>query len=89
MATRRELSAGLAVWAILMSPPGASQTRPYSWPEPKFKDRREENVKIPMRDGVRLSTDLYSPIGADARLPVILIRSTIDCGRRPKFDTLP
>ncbi len=65
----------LAVWAVLLSPVCGAPTRSYSWPEPKFKVRREENVKIPMRDGVRLSTDLYFPIGEDGKLPVVLIRT--------------
>ena len=30
---------------------------------------------IPMRDGVRLSTDLYFPEGTPGKLPVVLIRS--------------
>ena len=29
---------------------------------------------VPMRDGVRLATDLYRPTGAGDKLPVILIR---------------
>jgi len=29
---------------------------------------------VPMRDRVRLATDLYFPVGAGERLPVILIR---------------
>lgn len=33
------------------------------------------NVFIPMRDGVRLATDLYLPGGAAARRPIILIRT--------------
>jgi len=47
----------------------------YSWPEPKYQVRVEENVKIPMRDGIRLSTDLYKPIDVGNKLPVILIRT--------------
>lgn len=35
----------------------------------------DRNVFIPMRDGVRLATDLYMPGGATARRPVILIRT--------------
>jgi putative CocE/NonD family hydrolase len=61
----------LAFCAVLISPLCGSAV----WPEPKFKVRREDNVKIPMRDGVRLSTDLYFPLGEDGKLPVILIRT--------------
>jgi len=44
-------------------------------PEPKYKVRIDRSVMIPMRDGVRLSTDLYFPLGAEDKLPVILIRT--------------
>jgi putative CocE/NonD family hydrolase len=47
----------------------------YSWPEPVYQIRVEENVGVPMRDGIKLSTDLYFPIDAGAKLPVILIRT--------------
>ena len=53
-----------------------AQTAPRdSWPEPINKIRVEENVKIPMRDGIKLSTDLYFPIDAGGKLPAILIRT--------------
>ncbi|MBL8266307.1 CocE/NonD family hydrolase [Steroidobacter sp.] len=35
----------------------------------------DRNVFIPMRDGVRLATDIYRPSGAAARRPVVLIRT--------------
>jgi predicted acyl esterase len=31
----------------------------------------EESVMVPMRDGVKLSTDLYFPTGDRQKLPVI------------------
>ncbi len=34
----------------------------------------QKNVMVPMRDGVRLATDIYRPSGAD-RYPVVLVRS--------------
>jgi uncharacterized protein len=37
--------------------------------------RLEESTFIPMRDGVKLATDLYFPVGMATRLPVILIRT--------------
>ena len=43
--------------------------------EPKYGVRLEPSVMISMRDGVRLSTDLYFPEGAPGKLPVVLIRS--------------
>jgi putative CocE/NonD family hydrolase len=44
-------------------------------PAPKYPVRTEQGVRVPMRDGVRLATDLYLPDGAGKRLPVILIRT--------------
>lgn len=46
----------------------------FSFPEAKYEVRVERSVMVPMRDGVRLSTDLYFPVGAEDKLPVILIR---------------
>jgi len=43
--------------------------------EPLYAVRVEENVRIPMRDGVKLATDLYFPEGATGKLPAILIRT--------------
>ena len=36
------------------------------------------NVKAPMRDGVRLSCDIYSPRGQSGPFPVILVRTPYD-----------
>lgn len=46
----------------------------YARPAPKHKFELRKNVMVPMRDGVRLATDIYTPTGAGERLPVILIR---------------
>src|SRR5581483_2624894 len=45
---------------------------------PLYHVRVETGVRVPMRDGVRLATDLYSPEGASERLPAILIRTPYD-----------
>ena len=42
---------------------------------PLYSVRVEENVRVPMRDGVKLATDLYFPEGATGKLPAILIRT--------------
>ena len=42
--------------------------------EPKFEVEIRPGVRAPMRDGVKLSTDLYLPKGAE-KAPVILIRT--------------
>ncbi len=46
--------------------------------QPQFEVRRVPSRQVPMRDGVRLSTDLYFPVGAPNRAPVILIRTPYD-----------
>lgn len=43
--------------------------------------RLERTVLVPMRDGVRLSTDIYSPVGVEVSLPVVLIRLPYNKGR--------
>ncbi len=47
-------------------------------PEAKYEIRVERSVRVPMRDGTRLSTDLYFPENAGEKLPVILIRTPYD-----------
>jgi len=42
---------------------------------PRYGVRIEVNVRVPMRDGTKLATDLYFPVGAVGKLPVILIRT--------------
>lgn len=60
------LFSSLPVWSQQPSPDAA---------EAEQKIRREGSVFVPMRDGVRLSTDLYFPEGLDGKLPVILVRT--------------
>ena len=49
--------------------------------------RAETGIMIEMRDGVRLSTDLFFPEGAEGKLPVILWRSIYD--KKGAFDREP
>jgi len=42
--------------------------------KPEFKVQTQENVMIPMRDGIKLATNIYRPEG-DMKCPVILIRT--------------
>jgi uncharacterized protein len=37
--------------------------------------RLEKSTMIPMRDGIKLSTDLYIPQGVRRKLPTVLIRT--------------
>ncbi len=50
-------------------------------PPPSYDVRAEYSVLVHMRDGVRLSTDLYFPVGAEEPLPVVLIRLPYDKSR--------
>jgi putative CocE/NonD family hydrolase len=56
---------------------GAAQdsSESISMPEPENEVRLEESRMVPMRDGVRLSTDLYFPEIPDKKLPTVLIRT--------------
>jgi len=47
-------------------------------PEPRYAIRLESNVMVPMRDSVKLATDLYFPVEAGEKLPAILIRTPYD-----------
>jgi uncharacterized protein len=40
-----------------------------------YKAHAETGIMVAMRDGVRLTTDLYFPEGARGKLPVVLWRS--------------
>ena len=44
-------------------------------PNPVYKVRLQKSQMIPMRDNIRLSTDLYFPEIIEKKLPVILIRT--------------
>src|SRR5262249_25265127 len=68
----------LIAGAAFMAPSWSQTPRQTSWPEPKYEVRVDESVMVPMRDGVRLSTDLYFPTSAGDKLPVILIRTPYD-----------
>ncbi|MFC2164134.1 CocE/NonD family hydrolase [Acidobacteriota bacterium] len=46
--------------------------------KPKYEVRVEKSIMVAMRDGVKLSTDLYFPVGVSKKLPVILIRLPYD-----------
>ncbi len=69
----RALLAGWIVTCCAGGARAADAAVPY--PAPKYAVELERNVMVPMRDGVRLATDLYKPVGAGSRLPVILIRT--------------
>jgi putative CocE/NonD family hydrolase len=47
---------------------------PYPRPDGAYEVDVERNTMVPMRDGVRLATDIYRPRGVSGPLPTILIR---------------
>jgi uncharacterized protein len=69
--------AAFALLALSLTHTSSAQSEPSDaeMPKPKYEIRLQKSVMIPMRDGVRLSTDLYFPVGAPEPLPVILIRT--------------
>lgn len=54
----------------------------YCWmahvPTPKYRVRREGNVKIVMPDGVKLASDIYKPARTTQPFPVLLLRTPYD-----------
>jgi hypothetical protein len=64
-----------AVMALFVSLIATAQQRWPDMPEITTEIRKEKSIFVPMRDGVRLSTDLYFPEGVDGKLPVILVRT--------------
>lgn len=64
-----------AVTLVLQAPIGAIAEDLPALPAAKYAVRLEKSVMVPMRDGVRLSTDLYFPEGANGPLPVVLFRT--------------
>ena len=42
---------------------------------PRPASLADGTVRVPMRDGVRLATDLYVPAGSGPPFPVVLIRT--------------
>ncbi|HEX4241309.1 MAG TPA: CocE/NonD family hydrolase [Steroidobacteraceae bacterium] len=62
----------LLVTALHAPPAGATDARD---PHGPYAYRADRNVFITMRDGTRLATDIYFPVGVSERSPVILIRT--------------
>ena len=54
---------------------GQTPGQKYSPAPAKYRVRLERSVWVPLRDGVKLSTDLYFPEAAGDKLSVILIRT--------------
>ncbi len=61
--------------SIAPAAPGRSQMDGGHSRTAMYSVRSEKGVQVPMRDGVRLSTDLYFPDGAAGALPTILVHT--------------
>lgn len=61
--------------ALVAEGASSSDAQSVSVPANEYDVRREKTVMVPMRDGVRLATDIYFPGGIDRPQPVILIRT--------------
>src|SRR3984885_5902421 len=73
------LSVGLATLAVRLPsqsgiPRSVSHYDEAKLSQPRYKIRREANVRVPMRDGVTLATDIYFP-DAPGKFPAILVRT--------------
>ncbi|MGE0554857.1 MAG: CocE/NonD family hydrolase [Gemmatimonadales bacterium] len=74
----------LAVGCLAATPlVGQVAEGPYPMPAPRFRFEVDSNVSVAMRDGIRLATDLYRPVDAGDRLPVILIRTPYNKAAMP------
>ncbi len=73
---RFRIAAALATLALLWPRAGAGQTQPpIAPPAAQNEFTIERGVMVPMRDGVRLATNLFRPTLPGPRFPVILIRT--------------
>jgi len=66
---------------LLCSASSAASQQPvghFPVPDGRYETRAVPSIFIPMRDGVRLATDLYFPVGAQGPLPTVLLRTPYD-----------
>jgi hypothetical protein len=76
MTEARLIAASIALWlAAVTAPSRAADLAPLPEPAARYAVRVEKSVMMPMRDGVRLSTDLYFPESDEQSWPVILLRT--------------
>jgi putative CocE/NonD family hydrolase len=77
MIHRRLHTGMLVVLVAISSRPLAAQPAgaPYPRPQGKYTVAVDRSVMVPMRDGVRLATDIYRPEGVVGPLPAILVRT--------------
>ncbi len=71
------------LWMILFVTTGSCFGQEVS--EPTFRVKEELDVKVVMRDGIRLSTNIYRP-DAEGKFPVLLMRTPYGNGREGNRD---
>lgn len=66
---------GLSLLAsFIFAGPVLEKTIEYKVSTPKYEVMMEMNVKVPMRDGIKLAIDIFRP-SAEGKFPVILVRT--------------
>ena len=73
--TRLPLIPCLLALAVAWPVAAHAQEQTATRPEAEYDVRRKKTVMVPMRDSVRLATDLYFPVGREEPQPVVLIRT--------------
>ena len=71
----------LVIWAAAAPAPSFAQDWMAQLSKPIHQVKQDVDVQVPMRDGVKLSTDLYIPSGPSVsatRFPTILMRTPYD-----------
>ena len=67
------IGASILLGSVSLS--GQDLEKKFDPPPPQYEIRSERNVMVPMRDGVKLATDIWFPVGVKEKLPVILVRT--------------
>jgi len=84
----RTLTLALCAYFAL-SRPGAAQDAsgaPYPRPAGAHEVTIERSVMVPMRDGVKLATDIYRPTDITGALPTVLMRTPYNKAANPAGD---
>jgi len=80
MNTKTTISLRLCLPAIIVFLLASVPLRGQNTPPSPARDFDKTEAMIPMRDGVRLHTRLYTPIGAAEKLPILLLRTPYGIG---------
>lgn len=74
-AVRNVCRIAAAAAALLVATTGAAQQTVVELKDLKRISESETMVMVPMRDGIRLATDIYRPKDTDGKLPLIFIKT--------------